>query len=122
MRFRPLDESRDMTPCYNMLEGKDAVGAAVESRLRFYSGDWWEDEKIGFRIPRVLVEGIRRGTERLLSGYISSYISETPGVESILNAEVNIDGRELKFTCSVITEFGEVEERIESNGIYSALL
>ena len=122
MRFRPLDEGRDMTPCYKMLEGKEAVGAAVESRLRFYYGDWWEDETLGFKIPKVLIEGARRGTEDLLAGYISSYIAETPGVIRVSEPDVITRDRDLRFECSVVTEYGEVKEGVESNGIYSALL
>lgn len=122
MKFRPLDENRDMIPCFGLLEGKEAVGAALASRFRLYYGEWWEDRTLGFRVPEFLIRGARRGQEAMLASYITAFIRETEGVTGVLKPVTEIDGHDMKFTCSINTAFGQEKAEVDNYVLLSAVL
>ena len=114
MKFRALDENGDMTPAQftsQLLTDADAVAAAIDSRMRFYYGEWWEDETLGFRVPAFLMYGLRdRNRGQTLIGYINAYILNTPGATTIASSDYSIANREFACNITVNTEYGETAE------------
>lgn len=125
MLCRPLDADDDMRPVGNqkqMLSGKEAVLKAVKSRLHLLLGEWWEDESLGFVVPRLIYEGIRTEEGRtMLVNYITAYIAQTPGVVAVRDVSGAVEGRALAYTCTIITEYGEIEGSVSSDALYVAV-
>lgn len=125
MLCRPLDADDDMRPVGNkkqMSSGKEAVLEAVKSRLHLLLGEWWEDESLGFVVPRLIYEGIRTEEGRtMLVNYITAYIAQTPGVVAVRDVAGAVDGRALAYTCTIITEYGEIEGSVSSDALYVAV-
>lgn len=123
MRYRGLDHNGDMQPAVSILQGTEAVGAAVESRLKLYRGEWWEDTKVGFSIPDFLHRGARlsRDGAALMTNYISSYVADTPGVKEVLDASGGVDAHQLKYSCRVRTEYGTVERSVAQDALFYAI-
>ena len=110
MKTRPYDPSGDWVPVYNlnqMVEGKEAVGRAVDLRLNFYYGEWWENRGIGFRVPEFLIANIRSGEITLLANYIASYVNETEGVRGVRDVTIIKDRHNAKFRCVAMTDEGK---------------
>lgn len=116
MVYRTVDEDGDMMPIRansDMLSGSEAVAAAVNSRLRLLTGEWWEDEDLGFAVPDILFNGLRREQgQDLLAGYITAYIEETEGVRAVTSVHTEVSGRAMHYTCTLVTDFGEIEEEV----------
>ena len=125
MLCRLLDADDDMRPVGNqnqMLSGKEAVLKAVKSRLHLLLGEWWEDESLGFVVPRLIYEGIRSEEGRtMLVNYITAYIAQTPGVVAVQDVSGTVEGRALAYTCTIITEYGEIEGSVSSDALYVAV-
>lgn len=125
MLCRPLDADDDMQPVESqkqMLYGKEAVLEAVKSRLHLLLGEWWEDESLGFVIPRLIYDGIRTAEGRtMLVNYITAYIAETPGVIAVQDVAGTIEVRALAYTCTIVTEYGEIEGSVSSDALYVAV-
>lgn len=105
-----------------MLNGVDAVMAAVNSRLRLLTGEWWENESLGFAVPDFLIRGVRtaNGSE-LLSSYITAYIAATPGVQRVANVTSYTQNRRFFYHCTVVTDYGESEEEVSQDVILRAI-
>lgn len=115
MIVRPVDENGDMMPiAYSeqMTTDSKAVAQVVRQRLLLYFGEWWEDETAGFRVPAFLADGARASNTQMLLKYISGYIANTEGVDSVSSSSVELDGRKMTYKCIVHTgtesEFVEV--------------
>lgn len=125
MLCRPLDADDDMRPVGNqkqMLSGMEAVLKAVKSRLHLLLGEWWEDESLGFVVPRLIYEGIRTEEGRtMLVNYITAYVAQTPGVVAVQDVSGTVEGRALAYTCTIITEYGEIEGSVSSDALYVAV-
>ena len=125
MLCRPLDADDDMRPVGNqkqMLSSKEAVLEAVKSRLHLLLGEWWENENLGFVVPRLIYEGIRTGEGRtMLVNYITAYIAQTPGVVAVRDVAGAVEGRALSYTCTIVTEYGEIEGSVSSDALYVAV-
>lgn len=119
MQYRTVDENGDMMPIRkssDMLTGVRAVAAAVNSRLRLLLGEWWEDPELGFAVPDLLFNGLRREQGReLLAGYITAYIEQTEGVNTVSDVRTEIEGRAMHYTCTLITDFGETTEEVAAD-------
>ena len=117
MVVRPLSETGDFVPIYSlsqMVSGPEAVRQAVDLRLKFYHGEWWEDRDIGFRVPDFLVETARSGDVELLGKYIASYVASTHGVQAIEDVLTTFNGHTLEFSCMILTDTG-ISETVEVN-------
>lgn len=125
MLCRPLDADDDMRPVGNqkqMISGKEAVLEAVKSRLHLLLGEWWEDESLGFVVPRLIYEGVRTEEGRtMLVNYITAYVAQTPGVVAVQDVSGTVEGRALAYTCTIITEYGEIEGSVSSDALYVAV-
>ena len=113
MRMRPVDPSGDVLPVLsaaNMLSGAEAVAVLAGDRLRLLSGDWWENPEWGCEILRMMQES--RMTEKdaqAVSTYLASFVRETPGVLDVRDEKWEIVDSRLRWSCTVITSFGNAE-------------
>lgn len=111
MKYRRLDENGDMLPVTAInahLEGREAVGAAIRSRLLSFQGEWWEDPEDG--VPMESFFG-RVSDERsaVLKALLRQRVAETEGVTQVIDLQINDDPETRKKTVyiEVETEFGE---------------
>ena len=110
MIHRPVDENGDMLPVLSsgdLLRGAEAVAQLVRDRLALLAGDWWENRTWGNEILEMMQEArLTEADEQMLSSYLSSYIRETPGVRDVRDISCSFEGRQVRFSCTVDTEFG----------------
>ena len=87
MLLRPVDASGDILPVLSasvLVSGPDAVTLLVRYRLNLLSGEWWENPAWGCEIFDMIRSGrITENDVSTLASYLSSYISATPGVQSV---------------------------------------
>ena len=110
--LRPCDASGDVLPVLSvsgLLEGSDVTAKLIQYRLKLLAGEWWEYPEDGNQILKMMQDS--RLTEKdadALCSYLSSYIYDVPGVFTIENAETEIEGREIRFSCTALTKEGNV--------------
>ena len=110
MLLRPVDASGDALPvrsASDLLSGPTAVAQLARHRLRLLAGDWWEDPALGCEVLELLREN--RFTEQAreeLASYLTSYLSETPGVLDVTEVSAEASGRTLRYACTLVTEDG----------------
>ena len=117
MRLRPVDSSGDVLPVLrasDLLTGPPAVAQLVESRLKMFTGEWWENSEWGNEILRMLQEGRLTETDaQSLSTYLSSYVRKTTGVQDVREEKWTISGGRFSWSCTVLTENGQAEVHYE---------
>ena len=117
MIHRPVDENGDMMPVLSsgdLLWGAEAVAQLVRDRLVLLAGDWWENPAWGNEILEMMQEArLTEADEQMLSSYLSSYIRETSGVRDVRDISCSFEGRQVRFSCAVDTEFGSAEIEYE---------
>lgn len=110
MHLRPVDESGDILPVLSasdLLSGPEAVTALVRDRLNLLAGEWWENRSHGCGIMDFFRSGrITEADLPAVSSYLTSYILSTPGVRSVEDVHTALSGRELSFSCRVVTDAG----------------
>lgn len=116
--MRPVDPSGDVLPVLSaadMQSGAEAVAVLAADRLRLLTGDWWENPEWGCEILDLIRDS--RLTEKdaqAVSTYLASYVRETPGVQDVRDEKWEIVDSRLRWSCTVITAFGNAEVRYES--------
>ena len=117
MVHRPVDENGDILPVLSsgdLLRGAEAVAQLVRERLNLLSGEWWENPARGNEILEMLRETrLTEADEQMLSSYLSSYIRETPGVRDVREISCGMEGRQVRFSCTVETESGSARVHYE---------
>jgi len=115
MKYRRLDENGDMMPVTaenHHLEGAEAVGATIRSRLLSFRGEWWENPDDG--IPSGLFFG--RTTDenkRVLEALLRERLMETQGVNAIVALTIRDDPATRKRTISVTVDTDDGETSVE---------
>ena len=111
IKYRRLDSDGDYTfgkGSGDFLTGVHAVAQAIQTKLKLYEGEWWEDTQdglpmfqkiLGQRTPKSEVTNIIR--KRILE--LQDYISELKNV----SFEYDQTTRAYSFACTVITIYGE---------------
>lgn len=120
MRVRPVDLQGDMLPIYDssqMKEGAEAVAQIAKERLLFYQGEWWEDEKLGIRIPEFLANTIKRQDISIVAKYITSYLAETQGITGITDVYVNFSNHRFLYTATLHTDEGSEKLEVSLDGL-----
>lgn len=110
MTIRPIDENGDMMPVTSLddlISETPAVAQVIRHRTNMHFGEWWEDETLGFKVPRFLLDGVRSGNVGMLSQYISKFISETPGVATVAAADVTYENHKMTYRTAVRTIYGD---------------
>ena len=110
MLLRPVDAAGDALPVLSvsdLLTGPAAAGRLARHRLRLLAGDWWEDPSLGCEVLELLRENrfTEQAHEELVS-YLTSYLSETPGVLDVTEVDAEVSGRVLRWSCTLVTEEG----------------
>ena len=117
MIHRPLDEAGDILPVLSsgdLLRGTEAVVALVRERLNLLTGDWWENPTWGNEALDMLQESrLTEEESQTLASYLSSYIRETPGVRDVREISCGMEGRQVRFSCTVETESGSARVHYE---------
>lgn len=115
MKYRRLDENGDMLPVTAQnthLEGAEAVGAAVRSRILSFRGEWWEDPDEG--VPVELFFG--RTTDenrRVFEALLRNRIAETQGVKAIEELVIQDDPETRKRTVTVTIDTDDGIAKVE---------
>ena len=116
MTIRPVDASGDVLPVLassDMLSGTEALALLVEDRLKLLTGDWWENPAWGCEILDLLKESrLTEADQQAMASYLTSYIRETGGVREVRDASFSLNGRQMAFSCTVVSEDGEARTEI----------
>ena len=118
MVIRPVDETGDILPVLrvsDLLKGSRATAELIHDRLRLLTGEWWENPGRGNAVLEMLkASRLTEADGQLITGYLSSYIWETPGVHDIRESKVSADGRRLCFSFVAETADGNVDISYET--------
>ena len=120
MVVRPVDSDGDMMPVQNLdqlLSGTPAVAQIIHDRLKFLYGEWWEDETLGFQVPKFLVDNVRFNETGMLEMYISDYIASTEGVRIIKDVNMEHSHHKLTYSCKVIAGDSEEQMEVDMSGL-----
>ena len=111
MTIRPLDSSGDILPVLassGMLSGAEALALLIEDRLKLLTGDWWENPAWGCEILDLLKESrLTEADQQAMASYLTSYIRETESVREVRDVLLSVNGRQIAFSCTVVSEDGE---------------
>ena len=110
MFLRPVDASGDILPVLSssdLVSGTEAVVILVRDRLNLLSGEWWENPAWGCAIFDMMRSGrVTEADVSALASYLTGYIQQTSGVESVEDVMSSVSGRRFSCRCRVITSFG----------------
>lgn len=99
------------------LEGVDAVGQAIATRLRLLLGEWWENTEDGLPLFQEILGLFRPENEvEDVDLIISERINDTEGVTEILSfdSQYSQGTRTYSAKCSVQTVYGVVDISIQN--------
>jgi hypothetical protein len=92
-----------------LVSGLDAIAQAIRCRLLTFRGEWFLDESLGLPyFDEVL--GLKPPRVTVARALVRDEILKVPGVTSVLEIEVAMDGgaRELGIAYRIATELGEL--------------
>lgn len=112
MRYRALDENGDYTfgqNKQNFVLQAEAVAQAVLTKLKLYTGEWWEDLTDGFPLWTHIIG--KRNTKEIVDKMVQNRILEVIHVKNIIEYESTWDNsqRAYSFSCRIDTAFGETK-------------
>lgn len=87
--------------------GAEAVRQHLESRLRFFLGEWFLDQREGIPYFRHVL-GVQAPSVTLLTSIFRKVALDTPGIESLPLFRLAIDRRTLQIEFEAHLETGEV--------------
>lgn len=112
IRVRRLDENWD--PVYgngqnDYLTDGNAVVQIIESRLRLWLGEWWENLDEGLPMFQKIL-GVKGSSKAIVDGLIQKRILGTEYVIGITSfeSEFNVETREYQCLAKVNTQFGTI--------------
>lgn len=114
MKYRRLDENWDYVFGHgknDYLEGREAVGQAVKSRLLLLYGEWWEDLEDGLPLfERILASSGSDANKKAVDIIFARRIGDTTGVLNVSWYDSSFDRnkRAYSFSCRVDTVYGEL--------------
>lgn len=116
MKCRALDENGDYRFGSNMqdyISGVDAIAQNIQTKVKLYYGEWWENIGIGIPMFQSIVGQMNPEALKVSSSLlISQRVQEVEGVLSVSNVEVTNDGRTLNFKITVETSNGSVSVEV----------
>ncbi len=119
MKIRPAAASGDILPVLSisdLISGGEATALLVKDRLTLYTGEWWENPSWGCDIlDHFQSSRITEADLDTVSSALSAYVRETKGVQDVQNVICTISGRQIHWSCTVLTEEGA------SNVVFSAV-
>ena len=114
MKNRRLDENWDYVFGHgknDYLEGREAVGQAIKSRLLLLYGEWWEDREDGLPLfERILASSGAQSNIQAVDIIFAQRIANTTGVLNVVKYESELDRnkRIYNFGCAVDTVYGRL--------------
>jgi hypothetical protein len=110
MKYRRLTDDGDYTFGFGnncFLSGTDAVAQAIETKLKMFKGDYWEDLSEG--LP--FFDQIAGNSDKnAIDSLIESRILAVPGVSSISSITSSMANRKYMATITVVTTYGTTVE------------
>lgn len=110
MIYRRLDADHDWVfggGINDFLSGVDAVSQAIDTRLRLYTGEWWEDTMDGIPMwNAILGKWPMSGNKKSVADMvITQRIRETQGVTAVVNVAStwNSTNRAYRYSASAYT-------------------
>ena len=96
----------------DLISGPEAIARLAEARLWLFIEDWWENPGSGNPALELLRESrLTEADGDKLSQTLSDYILQTPGVLSVVEPAVTFSGRNVSFSCKLLTSEGEAALR-----------
>lgn len=89
-----------------LVDGVDAIAQDVRTRLRFFKGEWFLDERVGLPYYGTIL--VKNPNMAVVKSIYQKAIATTPGVESVtsLDLSLNIGTRTLRITFQAVTVEG----------------
>ena len=119
MKMRPVGSNGDILPVLSsadIIKDADAVAILVKDRLQLLVGDWWENRDWGCEILRLIQDSrLTEKDAKAISTYLASYVRETPDVQDVRDEVWEFSGNQLRWSCTVITAYGNAMVRYETN-------
>ena len=110
MIYRRLSKEWDYTfgnGVSNYVNGAEAVGQAIKSRLLLLYGEWWEDQEDGLPLwQKIMGTSGRPENQQAVDLIIRDRISETEGVLAIIAWTSSFENRNYVFRALVETKYG----------------
>ncbi len=110
MKYRRLDENGDYTfgkGLGDFIDGSNAVAQAIQTKLKLYEDEWWEDLDDGLPMFQKILG--HRTPKAEVANIIKKRILEVPNILEINTVDFSYNGqsRSYSFSCNVITIFGQ---------------
>ena len=110
IKYRRLDSDGDYTfgkGSGDFLTGVHAVAQAIQTKLKLYEGEWWEDINDGLPMFQKILG--QRTPKPEVTNIIKKRILEAPNIAELRSVEFlyTQTTRSYSFTCTAITIFGE---------------
>lgn len=129
MLYRPLGANGDMIPVTwkdQIWNSAKAVATAIESRLHFFTGEWWEDESLGFGLMALLADGNPTSSQTdAIARIITRYIQDTQNVAQVVDVKASYDRatRCVNYRSRAITTEGNtIRLEVKENGVSATVL
>lgn len=111
VRYRRLTENNEPVMgkgSQDYLTDAEAVGQAVLTRLRFWKGEWWEDQNLGLPMWQSIL-GVVGARKDSIDRILQEEIRNTPGVYNIesMSSVFNSETRAYQFYCVINTVYGQ---------------
>lgn len=112
MRYRRVTGTGDYSFGQSSLDyatDLEAVGQAVQTKLKLLLGEWWEDTADGLPLWQTILQ--QRATEdgmRTIDLLVQARILETPNVTGIVSYESAVKNRAYQATATIDTTFGQL--------------
>jgi hypothetical protein len=111
--YRKLDANGDPMMgrgTANFVSDLDAVAQAISTKLKLFSGEWWENRNEGTPIFDEMLGTTNNSRPQLVAQLLKQRILATPYVLSVTNLQTSFDPatRAFQFSCQVATQFGTV--------------
>ena len=113
MKYRRLDSNGDYVFGNNELDyisGKEAIAQAIQTKIKLYYQEWWENISIGIPMFQSIVGKVANQNLKMTASLLLiDRIKEVEGVISVKNIQVMVDNRVISFEIEVETSYGDVD-------------
>lgn len=113
MKYRRLDSNGDYVFGNNELDyisGKEAIAQAIQTKIKLYYQEWWENISIGIPMFQSIVGKVANQNLKMTASLLLiDRIKEVEGVISVKNIQVTVDNRVISFEIEVETSYGDVD-------------
>ena len=110
--FAYLQLDSDYDPIFtasSSLTNGEAVAQAIQTRLKLFMGEWWEDLTQGLPVTQAMLGALGSSINlEAIKLAIVQRITGTPYVTNVLSVEVTFVGGVYKFSATAQTYFGVV--------------